>query len=164
MAVSVNPRGAKVGIGDVTYDTLLWKGDTDDPAIGNGTMRSIWRIEDDYLNWRITMKFGTTSTFGTGNWYWTLPGGYSADFKKLGITDSAGANALDISTCVGCGTYLDASANYNTCSPVIRQSTGATKLYAHYAAAAGNFFNATSPMAWDNLDTISFQVRIPIVV
>lgn len=164
MAVSINPKAAQPYVGDPTYDTLLWKGETADPAIVSGTMRSIWRVDGDYLVWHFMMKFAADTTVGTGVWYWTIPGGYSADFKRLGITDSAGANALNTFACVGCCEWFDSGTSYNGGVPVIRQTSGATRLYIHEAEAAGNFFTNGAPITWANLDSISVYARIPIVI
>jgi hypothetical protein len=60
-------------IGDVwTTDaraaSVIWKGATTDPVIGNGTLVSRYRLTGQTFDWKVKIVAGSTTTFGTGQW------------------------------------------------------------------------------------------------
>lgn len=55
-----------------TY-TPTWAGATTNPVIGNGTLTGAYRQIGKTIWVRITMTMGTTTTYGSGGWTWTLP-------------------------------------------------------------------------------------------
>ena len=55
-----------------TY-TPTWTAATTNPAIGNGTLTGYWQQINKTIIGRIKMVAGSTTTFGTGTWYFALP-------------------------------------------------------------------------------------------
>lgn len=63
------------------------------PAIGNGTLTGAWRRDGTTLHVRIHTVAGSTTTFGTGSFfYWSLPSGMTA---AAGAPQSGGGQVLD---------------------------------------------------------------------
>lgn len=55
------------------YD-LSWTGATTDPAIGNGTLKGWYLLEDRWVDFYIELVTGSTTTYGSGAWIFsTLP-------------------------------------------------------------------------------------------
>lgn len=76
-----NERGAW------TIYTPAWTGATTNPSIGNGQLSGTYKIVGKTLHLAITMVVGTTTTFGSGSWFFGLPPGvtYSNDIEKTGV-------------------------------------------------------------------------------
>src|SRR5579859_7220429 len=60
-----------------TAYTPSWTGVTN-PSIGNGTLLGRYVLMNKLLLVRITMMAGSTTTFGTGNWAFSLPAAVTA--------------------------------------------------------------------------------------
>lgn len=52
-----------------------WTGSTTNPVIGNGTIAGKLRRRGTEVDYRGIIQFGTTTTFGTGEWRIALPAG-----------------------------------------------------------------------------------------
>ena len=65
--------------GSKTSYTPNWTSDGTAPAIGNGTIAGHYAQFNDLVMVRIQVEFGSTTTFGTGEWSFSLP-------TNLGIT------------------------------------------------------------------------------
>lgn len=59
------------GIGWATWRAMQWKGTTADPAIGNGTLYGWTTFDGRWLEVWVELTIGSTTTFGTGGWYFT---------------------------------------------------------------------------------------------
>jgi hypothetical protein len=57
---------------DLDY-AMPWKADTVDPVIGNGSIVSTYSREGHTVTWTGHITIGSTTTLGTGNWYFTPP-------------------------------------------------------------------------------------------
>lgn len=53
--------------------TPTWTSTGTQPAIGNGSLSGIYVRIGSWISFRITMSFGSTTTFGTGNYRFGLP-------------------------------------------------------------------------------------------
>jgi hypothetical protein len=58
--------------------TPTWASDGTQPAIGDGTLKGAYRINGKEMAIRITLKAGSTTTYGTGFYTWSLPAGVVA--------------------------------------------------------------------------------------
>jgi hypothetical protein len=57
--------------------TPTWDASGTDPAIGNGVLTGRFKRIGNTVKFRILLVAGSTTTFGTGTWTWTLPNGWS---------------------------------------------------------------------------------------
>lgn len=63
-----------------TSYTPTWTGATTNPVIGNGTLAGFYQRRGDWLQVAIEVTFGSTTTYGSGLWYFALPStGETAD-------------------------------------------------------------------------------------
>lgn len=130
----LNANFAAIG-GAWTAFTPTWTGASSNPAIGNGTLTGAYNQLGKLLFCRIRLVVGSTTTFGTGEWRFTLPNSLSA-----AATESVTAFANDDSTA--------------TCH-VARASVAAsgTFLTLRSHGGTGNFA-ATVPFTWATSDVL----------
>lgn len=50
-----------------------WEGSVANPSIGNGNIYCEYDSIGQFINFRFTLTFGTTTTRGTGDWFFSLP-------------------------------------------------------------------------------------------
>lgn len=55
-----------------TY-SVSWTAASSNPSLGNGTLTGAWSRVGDILFFSIQLLTGTTTTYGTGNWLFSLP-------------------------------------------------------------------------------------------
>lgn len=135
--------------------TPTWKGDSGDPAIGNGTLEGYKKYIGDVLHINIFIKSGSTTTWGTGNWYFVLP-----DSKIFAWDRSVAQERNIVGAC-----YVDnVGASLITGAAVIDVAANAAhvRLVRHYNAT--NFFASNNPMAWDASlgDLLTIQMAVPV--
>ena len=129
-------------------DSLLWSSFTPgwhaasvDPAIGDGTIGGRYVVIGDLVVCQIEIVMGSTTTFGTGEWYVGLP--VTAADADMVVGSAAG---LDNGTGVfgGIATNLDAGADAD---------------YVVVAAPDGSGnWSATQPFTWTNGDRLVIGV------
>jgi len=66
------------GIGIWTPYTPTWASTGTAPALGNGTLIGTYVIIGKTLIFNIVQIMGSTTTYGTGDYSWTIPSGYTA--------------------------------------------------------------------------------------
>ena len=59
--------------GNPTSYTPTWSADSVNPAIGNGTLTGSYQRIGNIVNYVIALTTGTTTTYGTGAWFFSLP-------------------------------------------------------------------------------------------
>lgn len=52
--------------------TPTWKGDSSDPSLGDGTISGNWARKGKKITQSVYLTMGSTTTYGTGNWYFQL--------------------------------------------------------------------------------------------
>lgn len=62
-----------LGYGAWTAYTTTWSGTSTNPSIGNGSLAAAWGREIRTIHYRIALTIGSTTTFGSGAWQFTLP-------------------------------------------------------------------------------------------
>lgn len=79
------PRAKTFGapVTDWQSYTPSWLGGS--PSIGNGTLTGKWRRVGDSVELSIAMVSGTTTTYGGGNWAFSLPTGVAIDTSKVSL-------------------------------------------------------------------------------
>lgn len=98
-------------------------GTTADPAIGNGTQRGSYRLTNDTCEGEISVVFGSTSTFGTGSWFFNMPvAPLNVGVVGYGLLLCAGTSYFGELYCSGTGTssargFVRAPAAVNSAAP-----------------------------------------------
>lgn len=66
--------GNMKAIGDPwTSFTPTWTASTTNPTVGNGSLQGFYMQAGKLVHFRIRVTFGSTSTVGSGTYFWTLP-------------------------------------------------------------------------------------------
>lgn len=91
----VGPQTVQYGapVTDWVAYTPSWTAATSNPAIGNGTLTGYWRRVGDTGYYRIQVKAGSTTTFGTGAYYFSIP--HTMDLNKVGSNTNTTLNLGD---------------------------------------------------------------------
>ncbi|MDX2934648.1 hypothetical protein Sipo8835_46280 [Streptomyces ipomoeae] len=79
-----------------TY-TPAWTAETTNPAIGNGSLTGKYAIVGKTCHFTLLMQFGTTTTYGSGNYYLSYPvkaGALGGLPQHLGVATSASGRAV----------------------------------------------------------------------
>jgi hypothetical protein len=128
--------------GSSNFNTGVWAAYTPawtaavNPAIGNGSLTGRFVRIGRMITVHIRMRAGTTTTFGTGNWVFSLPTGTRA------------AGSLDLVS--GTSLTFDDSTTSVSNSIVFSDTTGAS-------GTIQTPWNSAFPMAWTNLDVMSID-------
>lgn len=126
------------GLGAWTSYTPTWSSTGTGPAIGNGSIAGAYIKIGRLVIFKILMVAGSTSTYGTGIYTWTMPDTADTAFSNMWTG--------------GC---------------VIRDASPATFYFRHLVITGGTTFQAyseagtavgpTSPMTWTTSDRIQIQ-------
>lgn len=126
-------------IGDPwTSYTPTWTAATTNPAIGNGTITAAYRRIGKTVHFRIQITMGSTTTYGAGAWFLTLP-----------VAPVAGEWMF-----TGLCRDLSATNEYIT---HVRNTTGSTIAPRTLPPTAGNpliAVTATAPFTWASTDVL----------
>lgn len=131
--------------------TPSWTAATTNPAIGNGAITGKWHRAGKWMDVDIDISVGSTTTLGSGEWYWSFPSG-----KKVDTTVMAGVrNGISVVGVIGAnrsGNSLQvANAVYHDTTTFKGVSQGGTQYWMN-----------TVPVTWGNGDTFSMRVRVPV--
>lgn len=127
---------ANLNINDVGTYTPTWTGSGSNPAIGNGTLSGNYVRSGNQVTVSITMTAGSTTTFGTGDWTFSLP--FAAQAQ------SAGACYI-----------LDAGTGYFDGTALVGAGSSSVAVYRNGTAT---LVGAGVPMAWAQNDSITVTI------
>ena len=127
-------RANEIGMYEVSAYTPTWTGSTTNPAIGNGTITGRYRRHGKTVTATISIAAGSTTTYGSGHWIFTLP--FTADTT---VSPIGSAQILDSST----GTVYTGH--------VIHVNSTTMVVYSHNTTAP---VGAAVPMTWAVSDTL----------
>jgi hypothetical protein len=133
---SVTINGSRIDNGWTAY-TPQWTAASSNPAINNGIIEGYYKVIGKTCFVRGNIAMGSTTTFGSGEWYVSMPFTAShADAILMTVT------LLDNGTAWYNATMVGARAGYNYKAPI------------QYQTAGGNAtdVNATAPFTWTNSD------------
>ena len=126
--------------------TPAWTTSGTAPAIGNGSLAGRYRIVGKTVHFSIAAVFGSTSTYGTGGWTFSLPPGCVA--KTTGVRQLLHLWALDTGTAHRHGVaYCDPGAS-------------TTSALVHHGASTG--WSATNPHTWATGDSLGISGNLEI--
>jgi len=123
--------------------TPIWKGATTDPVIGNGTLAGSISGRGKFRTYTISMSAGSTTTFGSGVWYFSL----------------AGSNNVAASNNVGVVYGLDDGAAFRVGACYI--AAGGNKIYM-VSDGGGNSWSSSIPHTWATNDYLRLQIDIEL--
>jgi hypothetical protein len=115
----------------------VWTASSSNPVINNGTIEGYYKLIGKTCFVRGNIVMGTTTTFGSGEWYVSMP--FTAVNADAILMTS---NLLDNGTAWYNATLNGARAGFNTKAPIQYQTTGGT----------ANDVNATQPFTWVSTD------------
>jgi|SRR5882762_2917587 len=129
--------------------TPTWTGTTN-PALGNGTLKAGYVKIGKMCTVRMNLVMGSTTTYGTGGWAWTLP-----------FTARTISGASTLPQWSGAGLLLDSTfAYYLSTVGVVSAGT----VFNMFANGNGNFVGMTNqPFTWSTNDSISASVTYETV-
>jgi hypothetical protein len=121
-----------------TSYTPIWTSSSINPAIGNGTITGAYQVIGKTCFVRGNIAMGSTTTFGTGEWYVSMPiTAVNADAILMTVTlldnGSAWYNAI----------MAGARAGFNTKAAI---------QYVNIQNGTANDVNETQPFTWTNGD------------
>ena len=127
--------------------TTIWTGTITNPVLGDGTLSSRFNINNGLLSFLGVLVMGSTTTLGSGNWYFSFP------------LPSAGTTRY-----YGVGYVRDAGiANYLFTT----QITGGDLEFRYWIdmtpGANNSFINPTFPIAWGAGDNVAWQIQYGIL-
>jgi hypothetical protein len=120
-----------------TAYTPVWTAASSNPAINNGTIEGYYKVIGKTCFVRGNIAMGSTTTFGSGEWYVSMP--FTASHADAILMS---ATLLDNGTAWYNATMLGARAGFNSRASIQYQTVGGT---------AGDV-NATAPFTWTTSD------------
>jgi len=164
--VTVGPSKKLIGtpVTDWIAYTPTWDGETVQPSLGNGVLNGFYRRVGDSAECQIYLKAGSTTTFGTGTWRFTLPSGLTCDRDKMPGDESI---SYDNSS-FGSFTTYDVSATFGT-----NNSGNCVYQFSSYAGGttegvfllntvSGATVKTSVPFTWTTDDKLSINFTIPV--
>lgn len=122
--------------------TPTWTGSGSNPAIGNGTLRGEYSRNGDVIDLAIELIIGSTTTFGTGTWQFSVP--VPPALASGAVQSSGSAYILD----AGTTTYSGMAQLVNAASIItITLPGGLTSI------------TPTTPMTWATGDILRIGMR-----
>lgn len=134
-----NLAGGLREIGSLSPYTVTWTGSVSNPAIGNGTLSGRFWSFGKLVGTHIRLLIGSTTTFGSGTWFFTLPFPASPQFRQYGS-----AYVLDSGTSYYAGLVYAVGSDSRQCSIIV-----------HGAAA---LVGAAVPIAWATNDELELSL------
>lgn len=120
-----------------TSYTPTWTSFSGSPSIGNGTMVGRYIKIGRLVTFNFGLIVGSTTTFGTGTWTFTLP------IVSVTTTDQTGV-----------AYYLDANGNHHT-GNIRLTAASSFSLTPH---ALSNYVQATVPFTWATADQLQVSI------
>lgn len=142
-AISYSHEASPVGYPHYFAYTITWSTGGTQPAVGNGTLTGRLKIIGREATMVMELIMGSTTTFGTDTWRFSLP--VTAANKVVDYQGSA--YALDSGTAFWIGTALTTPAG--TYAQIAPNNSGA-------------YYNATAPFTWAVNDECKFTLKYEI--
>jgi hypothetical protein len=133
---SITINESRIDTGWTAY-TPEWTAASSNPVINNGTIEGYYKVIGKTCFVRGNIAMGSTTTFGSGEWYVSMP--FTASHADAILMT---ATLLDNGTAWYNATVVGARAGFNYKAPIQYQTTGGT---------AGDV-NATGPFTWTTSD------------
>jgi hypothetical protein len=119
---------------------VVWTGSVANPAIGNGTLYADYDVVDGIVHYTAVLVTGTTTTYGTGDWSFSLPSLFTPKTYSIGVAKTTLA-----------GVYYVGSV----------QASPSIATVSLYPNASGIGYGPTSPGVWAAGYVIIFSITYP---
>ena len=136
-------KAREVGMYERGAYTPTWTGSTTNPDIGNGTITGRYMRHGKMVTATINIAAGSTTTYGSGFWSFTLP--FTAD-TTVGP--------------IGTAQILDASTGTVYTGNVLHVTSTTMVVYSHSTTAP---VGAAVPMTWATSDTLRLTLTYEAV-
>jgi len=137
LASTFNLAGSQIESAWESY-SVSWTSSGTNPVIGNGTIEGWYKVIGKTCFVRGNIVMGSTTTFGTGEWYVSMPvTAVNADAILMTVT------LLDNGSAWYNATMAGARAGFNTKAPM---------QYVNILNGTANDVNATQPFTWTTSD------------
>jgi hypothetical protein len=133
-----------VGLGAWTSYSPTWTTTGVAPAIGNGSLTALYQVIGKVFHLTIRFVPGSTTTFGTGRWQFSMPGG-------LTLTGATGF--------VGAAWAFD-SGTANISASILSDVAG--NRFILVGPNSGSEWSATVPFTWVNGDSFTASITAQI--
>ena len=131
--------------------TPTWTATTTNPSIGNGTLAGRYVRYGNVCTYILKLLAGSTTTFGSGNWSFSLP---------LNAANNAGLEFI------GVAHMREAGVGYYERTVRIVPSGSSNDKVSHFVAleagTTSERLSSTVPFTWGNLDLLSFEITYEI--
>lgn len=158
---SVGPQVRSYGpaMSDWQAYSATWGSSGTQPALGNGSISAYWRRVGANLEGRVKLKFGTTTTFGTGTYYVSIPSGLSIN---TGIPGSDVSNSFLV---LGSALYFQSGTTARVGSSVVYDSTkiGARMVGPGASTPQAEPWAQNVPVTNSTSDEVQLEFTVPIV-
>jgi hypothetical protein len=154
--VSVSPQKVVYGspVTDwVSYTPSFQTVSNPQPVLGNGTITGRYRRVGDSLEVQVTLEVGSTTTFGTGSFRFTIPSFAQIDNSKLSNSNGKAT--------VGEAYLYDSSTNLTYVITAASASGGNTTTF-ELVSNQGNTVANGTPISFANNDFIAARALLPI--
>lgn len=133
--------------------TPAWTAATTNPSLGNGVLTGQWWRDGRFMVIAFDLIMGTTTTFGSGEWYLGIPTGYTIDTNV--ITLGQGNTPL--------GTI--SATDYGTALHVANGIFHGTDKFKMVSQGGTSYWGSTVPFTWaaNGFDRLCGRVSVPIV-
>ena len=125
-----------------------WYGSLSNPSLGNGTIYGAFRRYGSVGHLRGVITMGSTTTYGSGMWYVTMPTGLSASGIITNGYQVGEAMLNDTGTAVYRGLCYAAP--------------GGTVLNLQHGATTWTNVTATSPFTWVSGDFLAWNITVEL--
>lgn len=141
LAVGLGDSVNKFYVVDMGYN-FQWLGSSTNPAIGNGQVSAVYNVSGAMVDVSIFIQMGSTTTFGSGFWEFTLPYQVSsASFRGAGNARSHNSGVADeLGMC-----FIN--------------SVGNPSNFTAASVANGNNFSSAVPHTWKSTDYLELNFR-----
>ena len=116
-----------------TTFTVNWTGSGSNPAIGNGSMTGKYVKINKVVHGQILITMGSTTTYGSGVWFFDFP--------------VAATNVFNYAI-IGMAAFWDNSSSQNLIGFVVPNGTSTTKMQVGITGAGGTDVTSTTPFTW----------------
>jgi hypothetical protein len=126
-----------------------WESDGTDPVLGNGTKVGRYRVDGKTMDVIIHVKMGSTTTYGTGSWYFVM------NFPAVTITNLTWIGQVFSNDAVG------GSPPYKNEACIVDSGTSSYVL--RCVNGGGSYYSATVPQTWATNDYLILRATVEIV-
>lgn len=131
-------------LGDWTAYTPTWTAVTANPVIGTGSLTGRYKINGNTASVHIVMIAGATTTFGSGQWIFSLPAGVTAAYESA------------------IAAFADDSSAAQRWAGVGWIHAGGVQVVRTILTAGGSGAASSVPFAWASGDTLIIQGELEI--